>query len=474
MNPIVGAMFALCLPTIAGVLVWCACFGRPRGVASWCAAAGTGHIVGAMGLGTLLSFFDGASSASILVWAGSITAIVAALAGAVVFRSARTHAGPLGEPWMGSNEIRVLGAIVFPLALLAVLLIVQDLLLPTLGWDAWNSWLAKSKAWFHNGALGPAVSLEAWGKTPIGSSITSSGWPYPEALPQYALWLALGAGQWNEGLVHLAWFGCWLALGLALFGHLRLLQATPTAAALATAGLLTLPMVTAHVALAGYADLWLATMLMLAAVHAHRWLATGARRDAAAALVCAALLPMIKAEGAVWLLCLLASTVLGKVRMRTALFAVAGAVAVWAVALPWGGLRLPLPALGWVRMGWGEIEMANLGRIELAWQSVGNEVLQTLFLLPNWSLLWYVAPIVAWLGWRAIPGRPALRMLTWFVALGLAFLSVLFFFTDASAWAENFTSVNRVLMHLVPALAVWLSLLWARRGPRGTDRSSAA
>ena len=61
------------------------------------------------------------------------------------------------------------------------------------------------------------------------------------------------------------------------------------------------------------------------------------------------------------------------------------------------------------------------------------------------------------------------------VVLGvLGFLFVLFFFTDASAWAENYTSTNRLILHIVPALFSLLALLLASLdpAPRETVRGS--
>jgi len=39
------------------------------------------------------------------------------------------------------------------------------------------------------------------------------------------------------------------------------------------------------------------------------------------------------------------------------------------------------------------------------------------------------------------------------------FLFVLFFFTDAAAWAENYTSANRLVLHIVPALFSLIAVL---------------
>jgi hypothetical protein len=128
-----------------------------------------------------------------------------------------------------------------------------------------------------------------------------------------------------------------------------------------------------------------------------------------------------------------------------------------------------------LRLGWGEVEIPTRGVMRLEWHPVLDEVAETLFLMPNWSLFWYLAPLIVLLRWRDLRRVPALAGLGWFLAFGYAFLFLLFFFTDAAAWAENLTSINRVLMHIVPITLVWLTLLWAGpTAPRDTAPSTAA
>jgi hypothetical protein len=471
----IGFGLALLLPTLCGYGLWNVTMGRPRGFAAHAAALGAGYLFGAMLLGAVLAWCNGLTLAR-LPWVagGSMVLLIAACVWAVRSRGSDPGITAVQDD-DGSTRARRAIAIVTTgaLAVCLVLLLIQAILLPTLGWDAWNVWLAKPKAWFHLGLLAPAVAPEIWAMH-AGEAITTVGWPYPEALPRYALWLAASAGAWNEAALHLAWPLAWASLGLAIFGYLRLAAVGTVQALLSAAAVLLLPMLTTHAALAGYADLWMAAMLLLGAVHVYRWMQSKRTGEAAAALACAALLPAIKAEGAIWLICLVLAALLARTSARRALLVFAGAIAIWAAALPWDGLRLPLPGLGWVRLGWATVEMERFGKIDLTWQHVGDEVLQTLFLLPNWSLLWYATPVLLALSWRAIPTNAGLRALSCFLTLGFGFLFVLFFFTDASAWAENFTSVNRVLMHIVPTTVFWLSLCWAgRRGPH-TAGSNAA
>jgi len=53
----------------------------------------------------------------------------------------------------------------------------------------------------------------------------------------------------------------------------------------------------------------------------------------------------------------------------------------------------------------------------------------------------------------------ALLSLAVLLLAGFSFLAFLFLFTDAARWAESYTAVNRLIMHLVPATITLLALL---------------
>jgi hypothetical protein len=95
-----------------------------------------------------------------------------------------------------------------------------------------------------------------------------------------------------------------------------------------------------------------------------------------------------------------------------------------------------------------------------------DEVLQALFLLSNWSLLWYLAPAIVLLHGRALRGAPGLQALAWLLAFAFLFLFFLFFFTDASALAQNYTSANRLVLHLVPTMFSLLAVVLATSAQR--------
>lgn len=470
----VHVLLAIALPTLIGwsLMVWL--LERPRGLHGVCAGLGAGHLLGSIGWGWLLRFFEGAPTRTLYVdiapWLGVGATVAVALAVVAMRRS--TRAVEVAPPT--SRERAFIALVLLLLAASFAALLLQAVALPTLAWDAWNVWIGKAKAWYFAGSMQPIVSLDAWIAAAPGEALNTIAWNYPDALSRHALWLTSAAGAWDEGSIHLAWPLAWAALGLACFGYLGLAGCRTPLALAATAGLLTLPMLTAHAALAGYADLWLAAALMLAALHAARALRQRTLKNIAAALLFAALLPAVKTEGGVWLGCLLAAALLAALPVRVRWMGLGAGLALWLLALPWGGLRLPVPGLGLARLGWAEIELPRYGTLPLTLRPVLDEFVQAMFLLPNWSLLWYLAPLLMTLRWRALVATRERTTLGIFLGLGYAFPFVLFFLTDAAAWAENFTSLNRVLLHIVPISVVWLALAWSTPAPRDTAPSRPA
>jgi hypothetical protein len=59
-------------------------------------------------------------------------------------------------------------------------------------------------------------------------------------------------------------------------------------------------------------------------------------------------------------------------------------------------------------------------------------------------------------------------------AAALAFLVVTFAFTNAAAWVENFTTVNRATLHAAPLLVCLCVLLWHELAKRAEAHAPAA
>ena len=50
------------------------------------------------------------------------------------------------------------------------------------------------------------------------------------------------------------------------------------------------------------------------------------------------------------------------------------------------------------------------------------------------------------------------RVIAVLLLAGIGFLLFLFLFTDAARWAESYTAINRLIMHIVPAVVTLLAL----------------
>ena len=173
---------------------------------------------------------------------------------------------------------------------------------PTFPWDAWDAWAVKSKTWFLLGHYAPFVSMPDWLAHPAQELYTGVAWAYPATLAWMQIWFASAAGGWIEPQVNLPWFALWIGLLLGHYGQWRALGLDRVRALAAMYALGSLPLLDVHVALAGYADLWLAAMLGFAALAWLRWRRERDPGQLAIAVVCAALLPAFKLEGAIWLL----------------------------------------------------------------------------------------------------------------------------------------------------------------------------
>lgn len=475
---VVPVLLALLLPWSVGALLWRLCLPREAAPGRTCMTLGAGYLVGFGLWGVALRGIGGDTPIAGLFARGSLwllVAVVLLLAASVWLAKTRRGiavgaAAPPAKAVSRAHRTALIATLVL-LLVFGLLILVQASALPSLAWDAWNAWQAKAKGWVQADAFLPPLGPNAWLAAESGTALGVIAPNYPDTLPRLAVWLASASGGWNEAAVHLLWPGLWLGLGLALFGYQRAAGVVPLQAGIVAGFVLTLPLVVAHAALAGYADLWVAGMLLLAFAQCERWLRTRRRTDAVLAVLAAALLPALKQEGAVWLLCLVAAMMLVALPRRWRWIVLGAGVVVWVVSLPFGGLSVPLPGLGWVKFAWGVAVVPGLGTMPLFWRPVTDAVFDALYLRQNWSLLWYLVPFVLWQSRAVFSRRPALGALAWFFALGFAFLALLFFFTDASQWAENLTSINRVLLQIVPAFVFWLSLLWAGRAAVADTRN---
>ena len=435
-----------------------------------------GELAASLGMGWIGGLFIAAFAVDRLARADTVHALalawpwLAALGAlgwsAGLLRGLNTRSSSAGrafaKPSIGS---RLLWWLLLALILTRLLLLAEEASLrPIFPWDAWSAWAVKPKTWMLLGHFEPYVSMSRWLSNPVAATRSVATWNYPDLLAWLQVWFASGAGGWNEPLVDLAWCGALAAFALAAYGYWRSYGLQPSLAMTLVYLLVSLPLIDAHVALAGYADLWVAVTLGLATLAWTRWMLYRERGQWLLAVAFALCLPAIKLEGAIWLLAFSTVVALDLLPSHWRRIVAAVIVVSLVIGLLFGGFVLPMLGLGWVRIAWGSVSIPMIGTFDLAWHPVGSALLASLFTLPNWHLLWYLLPLLVALRWRVLLRDHAARMLCLLVLLQLAFLFVLFFFTDAAAWANDFTSANRLILQIVPCVFVFASVLLREAG----------
>lgn len=447
----------------SGIVVLAA--GRPRDHAGWCALLGLGWLLGMLLTASLLTLAHGLASPQAVVprlapWL-LVIGVVLCLGAWRWRRSAGLQAG---NPQPASWAWRVLGAVL--LALLAWhgwLLFAEATARPLFPWDAWLVWSIKPKTWFLLDQWVPFVGFPEWLGSASPALHTDAVPAYPELLGHLELWFASGAGCWCDPAYTSVWPALWLAMLVGGYGLLRTLGCGFGPALLACFALGSLPMVNTHAALAGYADLWLAAAFAFALLC---WLHWQRCRRAGWLIVALALglsLPAIKVEGGVWMILWLAVLAVGLLPRRWRrgeLFGAAALLVLLVLGVAFGGLGLPLPGIGWVHVDGNHLQITDLSDLSLGWHPVGGAVLESLLTIPNWHLLFWLAPVVLAWRWRTLRTSTGLGLMALCLLGGTTFLFVLFFLTGAGAWASDYSSINRLLLQMVPALVFLLALVF--------------
>lgn len=323
---------------------------------------------------------------------------------------------------------------------------------PLFPWDAWASWGYKAKIWFEHAAITPIVSPETWLNAPEQHLYTEEAHHYPPMVSLIQTWTALGMGRWTENLINLPWLLCGIALGVGFYGQSRAMGSTPLTAVIFTYLMLSLPLLDTHIALAGYADLWMTAAFTLAAMALLRWADSRESSQLLLAVLLATVCVMTKNEGAVWLLALLLGWLAAAAPRLLAILTLV-VVGLSGVALTGDGIQTAIPGIGHFQFNAQHIALEPFGGLDLSVKPVLTPLMNNLFTLSNWHLLWYLVPVVLLLALvRRIRLEKLLPATVLMLASGGIFLGI-FLFSDASRWAQDYTAVNRVLLHIAPA---WL------------------
>ena len=436
---------AIALPWVTGAILVYAIDTR-LGLRELPYAAAFGYVLGIVLAATLFALQLRVLGVASPRWSAAILVGIAVAGGLLLQRRAaeatpeaiKDLPGPDSKKsmlWFG-----LLAWVVLKIAL-AVFEVVRQ---PLLSWDAWTTWLMRSRVWVESGGYVPFTDpATALGRT-MGYSIEASA--YPELVSWISAWSAAWGGSWSESNAVLPWIALAVVLPLGVYAGLRRVAVPPTLAITAVWALLSLPLLATHLAMAGYADLWLATSLAFGLMAGFQWLRSGSSPDLIVTILCVLIAARVKPEGLIW--AALFPMVLLAVRsgVTTLLALLLAGLLGMLILFQLDGVRVVVPVLGTLTFGWP----ASIS--EVGWH---------LWIYGNWQLLFWLLGAVllaVLLTARHYPiDKARLGLLAWVIASVGGFL-FLFLWTDSAEWARLGTANNRVLLQLVPGLVFWLAV----------------
>ncbi len=455
MHDLIGIAVSVALPWLSGT---CCVLALQRGSRrDLVLAAGYGYLLGALATTLAMRALDAiAVRWTMPLVATQLVALAAVACGLARLRAPRS----LLERWQVCRD-RV-AALPAPqrllffgcLALILVRLCGLGLELawrPLLPWDAWAQWSTKARVWYEYGTIAAFVDPARWLESGNATQFVDAHSDYPATVPLLQVWTALCLGRWDESLINVPWLAVLTALGLAFYAQLRRIGTGMAQAMLFSYLLLSIPFIDLHVAVAGYVDLFVAAAYGMAAMALWQWVRTRERADALLAVLGALACIAIKKEGILWALTLLPA-VLVAVDRRLGLRVVA---------------LLGAAMLVYLLFGPGQINVLGYA-LRTEFTNVSRPVFEHFFEMDNWHLLWYLTLVVIALRARALFSA-AVAPMTGTMLGAFAFVFVVFFYSSAAFGVADETLVNRLPLHLVPALAFYLVLLWRQAPPHVSD-----
>ncbi|MEZ5571300.1 MAG: hypothetical protein R3E64_04675 [Halioglobus sp.] len=462
-----GLCIALILPWCLGC-IWVHCLLRGSRRSNVFVVLGQGYFLGTFVTTLVIRLWD-MLGFQLSFWKLAVLLLAVCGCGLLLQRWSRVSALPHTYAAPTPRWHLLIGSLLLALIAWRQVTLVQELLLrPLYAWDAWMNWAPKAIVWFYHGSLVEFVNSHNWiwgdpNAYTLGNRQASS---YPITVPLIQLWTMLGAGTWDSSAVFLPWIISPIALGLGLFGHLRLARVPFLPALTACYLLLSLPYLNVHSVLAGYADIWLAAAFCMAVCALYEAQRTRHWGYALLCLLLAWLCADLKNPGVVLAAIVLLFAIRIWLNLKPALELLLWVVSAVVVisALIWG-FSFDVPYLGHIAFEHGMIEVGKFGQFEIAYHAVGNAFLETFFVMINWHLLWYLlvpAACFSFYRWSVLR-KPSAEVLP--VVAALAFVFVVFVFSRHYIAALNFVTLNRALLYPVPAL-IFCMFLWFQQPDR--------
>lgn len=400
---VAGLLFAIVGPWAMGA-VWLHWWLAWSGKYNIYVILGYGYVLGMLGVGLLLRMWQTFFGFELHYWslAGLVTALM--LLG-LALHWVRPPKAPLQLHWQAVPRWHLaLIALLMSLLVWRYIGLLEVLLLqPAFSPAAEMGQALRAIVWFHNEALVPLNSAAQWWSqsSPVSHPVPLAATTAPEAVSLIHLWGMLSIGSSDHSFVYLPWICLPVALGFGVFGHLRLAQLRTLHAAIATYGLLGLPVLNHYSAMAGYSAVWLAAVFTLAVCASHLWRETRHWSYGLLALLLAFACALVQHSGIIFGYIVVVGMVLGAFHARGITQVALAAIALMLALTPvvwilWSGLPtgqvLPGIAIADLPVRWRAEGLGAASGVS------GHAVLEYLARDRHWHLLWYAALLIALVG----------------------------------------------------------------------------
>ncbi len=451
-----GLIASLLLPWFMGVVFVRLVLCRSGGY-NWFILIGQGYFAGIFATTVLMRLSDW-TGAGLHFWGLAAVLALLGIIGVIIQVTQRVFDNPPGTPPSIPHWEKAVVTLLLALLAWRYLTLLQELLLrPLYAWDAWMNWAPKAIVWFHLGHLVEFVNPEQWlSLSPGLNNYTLGNWQashYPPAVPLILLWSMLGAETWDHSYLFLPWFLAAINLGLALFGHLRLRGTSVLNATLACYLLLSMPFFNVHTALAGYADIWVAATFGLGVFALSEWHSNRSWPYGVLLLLMALFCSQLKVPGIVLatiLICIFLISIINADHKTEMLLT--SSLTVLIALVFWFGLDIDIPHFGRVILRTDLISIPVLGNLTLTFHSVWERYLESMFVMLNWNIFWY---LLAGLLLTTILRGDLIRQATpdtIATAAAMAFIFLVFFARSDYQGISILTTLNRALLYPIPAL----------------------
>ena len=322
----------------------------------------------------------------------------------------------------------------------------NGVLLPNIAWDSWAVWFGKAQQWINHGLHTQILQWEAW--LQAEGALFNPSANYPDGLSLIFYWPELLFGS-GFAITHVVLLFAFAMMTLLLTSRIEKTGAPIYFQLFLIVVLYTTPFINNHLMILGYADIWIAMFVVLIMLSLMDFVDDRNSGVGLTILCYLVMLPMLKLEGWVWLILFVLAYLISWLLKHHNRFKIMITISVLIVLLLLaGGIHLSLP-FGDLIISHERITLFNLFDMKLAFVDISDALLVSFFWQNNWSLLWLGLPFLLYTFFNTQHSL-ASQVSHIFLILALACFMFLFFFTEASQWAQDLTAINRVVLQLTP------------------------